>query len=445
MKQLEDKHFTLPASELIHLVNDAHQRTLDLLSDLDDSQLNVPLLGIVNPFRWEMGHVSFFYEAMLLQTLDQIPPLTEDGNDFYNSFEIDHDDRWGLPLPSRKETLAYMEQIRLMVIDRLGSHEPDAAETYIYLLSVFHEDMHGEAFTWMRQTLKYPKPSFGYSESNPPLELSGETALTGDVEVPGGNYQLGASRENPFVFDNEKWAFPIEVPSFRIARTAVSNDEFKDFIEDNGYKRPELWSTQGWRWRSKNGMQCPVYWARGERDWLHRHFNRWIPLASHAPVAHISWYEAEAYCRWAGRRLPTEAEWDMAASAEPSSDGKTITGKKRRFPWGDEHPTSERANLDGRFSGTVDVGAFPAGDSAFGCRQMLGNVWEWTASPFYPFPGYIVDFPYVEYSAPWFGYPKVLKGGAWPTRSRLACNSYRNFFPPHRNDIFSGFRTCALE
>jgi iron(II)-dependent oxidoreductase len=167
-------------------------------------------------------------------------------------------------------------------------------------------------------------------------------------------------------------------------------------------------------------------------------------MEAHAPVVHVTWYEAEAYCKWAGRRLPTEAEWEMAASAEPNKKGEGIADRKRLYPWGDEAPTPDQANLDASFLGCVDVGAFPAGDSAFGCRQMVGNVWEWTASPFYPFPGFLVDYPYKEYSAPWFGYRKVLKGGSWATRSRLACNKYRNFFTPDRNDIFSGFRTCAL-
>ena len=178
---------------------------------------------------------------------------------------------------------------------------------------------------------------------------------------------------------------------------------------------------------------------------MRRNFHQWIPIEPHAPVIHLTWYEAEAYCHWANRRLPTEAEWEMAASAEPSVSGDSVTAKKRRYPWGDAPSTPNHANLDSRHQGCVDVAAYPEGDSAFGCRQMIGNVWEWTATPFYPFPGYILDYPYKEYSAPWFGDRKVLKGGAWATRSRLAYNTFRNFFPPNRNDVFAGFRTCALQ
>jgi iron(II)-dependent oxidoreductase len=300
--------------------------------------------------------------------------------------------------------------------------------------------MHGEALTYMRQTLSYPAPQLGST----PAAL-GRGPWPGDVDIPGGTFYLGATPDQPFVFDNEKWAHPVEVASFRMARAPVTNAEFAAFVEEGGYQRRDWWSYQGWVWRTKTQAQHPLYWQRHGQGWLRQHFDTLVPLEPHAPVAHVTWYEAEAYCHWAGRRLPTEAEWAMAASAEPTPDGKGITGRKRRYPWGDEPPTPARANLDTRFLGCADVAAFPAGDSAFGCRQMAGNVWEWTESAFYPFPGYLVDYPYREYSAPWFGYRNVLKGGAWATRSRLAYNTYRNFFPPARNDVYAGFRTCARE
>ncbi len=443
MRNLKDKHFKLSASDLVQLVNDARKRTLELVADLTDEQLTVPFLGLVNPFRWELGHIAFFYEALLLRILERIPPIMKDGDNLYDSFIVDHDDRWSLPLPSTEKTLDYMREVLELAVERLDSHEPSAEETYLYMLSVLHEDMHGEAFTWMRQTLEYPEPQLENTRANSTSNELGSGPLPGDVEIPGTTFQLGATPDLPFMFDNEKWAHPVEVPAFKIARAPVTNSEFAEFIEDGGYPRRELWSYQGWVWRSKNGAQRPIYWRRGEKGWLHRHFDKLIPLEEYAPVIHVNWYEAEAFCNWAGRRLPTEAEWEIAASAQPTIDGRGIAEGKRKYPWGNEPPSAEHANLDSRFLGCVDVGAFPAGDSAFGCRQMVGNVWEWTASPFYPFPGYIVDFPYKEYSAPWFGYRKVLKGGAWATRARLAWVTYRNFFPPDRNDVFAGFRTCA--
>jgi iron(II)-dependent oxidoreductase len=443
MQGLDDKHFELPATELIEMVTDAHERTVQCVADLDDAQLTVPLREIVNPFVWELGHVAFFYDVFLLRLLEGSDPVMEGSDDLYNSFTVDHDNRWSLPLPSREETLDYMRHVMQLVVERLNSNQPSAAETYLYLLAVHHEDMHDEAFTYMRQTLGYPEPVFADSGTGAMPEASGGGPLPGDVDVPAAGFQLGAAPDAPFVFDNEKWAHPVELPAFQIARAPVTNAEFAAFVDDGGYLRRELWSTQGWVWRAKIGAQGPIHWRRGERGWLRRDFDKMVPIEEHAPVVHVNWYEAEAYCNWAGRRLPTEAEWEMAASAAPADAGKGSTEYKSRYPWGNEQPTPDRANLDSHFMGCVDVGAFAAGDSAFGCRQMIGNVWEWTASPFYPFPGYVVDFPYREYSAPWFGYRQVLKGGAWATRSHLAYNTHRNFFQPYRNDLFAGFRTCA--
>ncbi len=388
MQPLQDKHFTLSTAALVRMVQDARERTLALVADLGEAQFEVPLLALVNPFRWELGHVTFFYEAFLLQLLGETKPLLVGAEDLYDSFKIDHDDRWLLPLPSRQQTLEYMQRVLDAVVERLQGHDPSAQATYLSLLSVLHEDMHGEALTYMRQTLSYPAPQLGST----PAAL-GSGPWPGDVEIPGGTFSLGATPDQPFVFDNEKWAHPVEVAPFRMARAPVTNAEFAAFVEEGGYQRREWWSYQGWVWRTKTQAQYPLYWQRDGQGWLRQHFD-------------------------------------------------TL---KRRYPWGDEPPTPERANLDTRFLGCADVAAFPAGDSAFGCRQMAGNVWEWTESAFYPFPGYLVDYPYREYSAPWFGYRKVLKGGAWATRSRLAYNTYRNFFPPARNDVYAGFRTCARE
>ncbi len=169
-----------------------------------------------------------------------------------------------------------------------------------------------------------------------------------------------------------------------------------------------------------------------------------VAFAPHQPVVHVNWYEADAFCRWAGRRLPTELEWEVAAIGVPGEGGGVLAPTKRRFPWGDAPPDRAHANLDGAATGCIDVGALPAGDSAWGCRQMLGNVWQWTSSDFTPYPGFTAD-PYADYSAPWFDTRKVLRGGGWATRARLITPVYRNFFTPDRRDVFAGFRTCAID
>jgi iron(II)-dependent oxidoreductase len=258
-----------------------------------------------------------------------------------------------------------------------------------------------------------------------------------DIVAPGGAFLLGASPDEPFVFDNEKWAHVVEVPPFRIASTPVTNAEFAAFVDDGGYRRRECWGRRGWDWRRREGAEHPLFWVRdGGTGWAVREFDAIVPLAPWHPVVHVNWYEAEAYCRWADRRLPSEAEWEMAATLEPA------TGRKRRFPWGAEPPSPERANLDYRAGGTVDVRALPSGDSAVGCRQMIGNVWEWVADTFAPYPGFVCD-PYQEYSQPYFGQKKVLRGGCWTTRSRLIRTTWRNFYKPHRRNVFAGFRTVA--
>ena len=439
---LHDKHFMLSAAALADLVQDTRERTLALLADLQEAQLEVPYLPLVNPLRWELGHIAFFYETFILRELDKTAPLMHGADDMYDSFKVDHADRWTLPLPSRSQTLEYSQRVAAAAQERLGGHTPSAAETYVYLLSVLHEDMHGEALTYMRQTLHYPAPRLSSLPLTALPASLGRRAVAWGCGIPGGVFALGATPAAPFLFDNEKWAHTVDVAPFRMARAPVTNAEFAAFVEDGGYERRQWWSYQGWVWRSKTRAQQPLYWQRQGHSGGASHFDTWVPLEPYAPVAHVTLVRSRSLLSVGRRRLPTEAEWEMAASAEPTADGSASPAISGAIP-GAIAPTPAHANLDTRFFGCVDVGAFPAGDSAFGCRQMAGNVWEWTADAFYPFPGYVVDYPYREYSAPWFGYRQVLKGGAWATRSRLAYNTYRNFFPPARQDVLAGFRTCA--
>ena len=425
-------------ADLIAQVKDARARTLALIEGLDDAQLMGPRLSIVNPLRWEIGHAAYFHEHWVVRQHLGEPPGRPDVDRLYDSITIAHDDRWDLPLPTLPETLAYMRGVLERECAHLAADPPDARRDYLVQYAVFHEDMHTEAFTYTRQTLGYPPPAIGAAPD--PAWQAGR--LAGDAEVPGGVFRLGARAGDGFCFDNEKWAHPVEVAPFRIARAAVSNAEYAAFVDDGGYRRRELWGDEGWRWRAGAGLVHPVYWRRGTTGWELRRFDRWEPLAPHAAVIHVSWHEARAYCRWADRRLPTEIEWEVAAAGEPAAEGHALAPRKRRYPWGDTPPTPARANLDGGALGTLDVGALPAGDSAFGCRQMIGNVWEWTDTVFGPYPGFTPDM-YRDYSQPLFGTTRVLRGGCWATRGRLIRNTWRNYYGPERNDVFAGFRTCA--
>ncbi|HWQ32197.1 MAG TPA: selenoneine synthase SenA [Blastocatellia bacterium] len=429
-------------------IPEAHERTLELIADLDDEQMIGPRLAIVNPLRWETGHVAWFYEYWLLRHLRGREPLLRSGDELYNSAEVAHDTRWDLPLPSKEETIQYVRRVLELVIEAGCESEPAAIdgydEAYFLHLALFHECMHAEAFTYTRQTLGYAAPPIAGFKSQTPESLvaNHKAPVSGDAFIPGGRFLLGSAPGSAeFFFDNELEPQFVTVRPFHISRTAVTQAEFCAFVEDNGYRHRQWWSEAGWQWRQSVRAVHPLYWQREANGrWLRRNFNEWVPLEDDLPVLHVNWYEAEAYCRWAGRRLPTEAEWEMAACCEPDGDG--IAQIKRRFPWGDELPTPERANLDWRAGGCVNVHALPAGDSAFGVRQMIGNAWEWTATDFGPFPGFRPG-PYKEYSAPWFGDHKVLRGGCWATRSHLIRPTYRNFYKPDRRDVWAGFRTCA--
>lgn len=437
------------AEEIGAALTEVRARTLDLVADLTDEQMIGPLLRIVNPPLWEIGHTAWFQEKWAWRHLRGQAPLRDDVDDLYDSAAIAHDSRWELLLPPRPQTRKLMQTTLEGVLGKLGAGPLTDDELYFHLLPLFHEDMHDEALTYTRQTLAYGPPSLGHLTSPPAAsDASGEGPCPGDVAVPGGTYLLGAAAgesgqfaaDGSFVFDNEKWAHPVDVRPFKIARAPVTQGEFAGFVDDGGYRQRRFWSEAGWQWRVQAQAEHPVYWhTAAPGAWQRRVFDRTVPLEPHKPVLHVNWYEAEAYCAWAGRRLPTEAEWETAASAEPAGNG---SWRKRRYPWGEDPPTAERANLDWRAMGTVEVGALPDGDSWFGCRQMIGNVWEWTADWFGPYPGFVVD-PYKEYSAPWFGNHKVLRGGCWTTRSRLIRNTWRNFYMPDRRDVWCGFRTCA--
>ncbi len=403
-----------------------------ITADLEGERLLGPKLAIVNPPLWELGHVAWFQEYWCLRRRGETlvtDSILRGADALYDSAKVAHDTRWDLPLPDLEATRAYQVAVLERVLQRL-EREPENRELHYFAqLATFHEDMHAEAVHYTRQTLGYNDP-FGNDEFAP----SAHGHASGDVSLPGGTYLLGASPGRDFVFDNEKWAHAVELPPFRMARVPVTTSEYADFVRAGGYSRREWWSEDGWAWRSRENLQAPKYWTKRGGAWTQRRFDRVVELRAGAPVVHVSWHEAQAYCRYANRRLPTEAEWEYAASWDPRAR------EKRIYPWGSPLPDAARAHLER--TGVAPVEAYPAGDTASGCRQMVGNIWEWTASTFGPYPGFVVD-PYKEYSEPWFGTHKVLRGGSFATTRRLIRNTWRNFYTPERYDIFAGFRTCA--
>jgi gamma-glutamyl hercynylcysteine S-oxide synthase len=413
-------------------------RTGRLTEDLSTAQLMGPMLPIVNPILWEIGHVGWFHEYWTLRHVHGSAPLIERADLLWNSSTVPHATRWDLSLPDREAIFTFLADVLERQRERLD-RSIDSSARYYYELAIRHEDMHVEALTYTRQTHGYAQPS-----ALGPPSARNAGAWPGDVAVPGGRWRLGSTAADGFVFDNEKWAHDVELAPFRIAKAPVTNAEFAAFVDDGGYRYREFWGDDGWAWRERAGAERPVYWRpKTEGIWAWRRYDHTEELPPHAPVTFVNWYEAEAWCHWAKRRLPTEAEWEAAAVGEPAGDGTQLAPMKRRWPWGDEAPGHSHASVDFAFDRPLEVAAYPGGDSAFGCRQMVGNVWEWTASDFVPFPGFSPD-PYEDYSQPWFHTRKVLRGGSWATSARLARPSYRNFFTPERNDVIAGFRTCAL-
>lgn len=406
-----------------------------LLEDLSDDQLDVPYRKGINPPIWEMGHSAFFYEYFLLRRLYKMDPIMPGFDSVWDSFDIPHRERWrpGV-VPEKEKTLHYYHRVINEVRGRFGvADDLSDEELYLGQYVVAHQCMHLESLLWCRQTLGYAPPPYSAL-----LQPGHETeAKTNDVTVPGGIYYIGVPNPDPgknslnFSFDNERPGFEMEIESFSISPTLVAQGEFLDFVEDGGYENLDHWSFGGRYWLRQQDRKHPGYWEKHGREWTVSRFDRIELLDRAAPALHISFWEAEAYCRWAGRRLPTEFEWEAAARGQAGL----------KFPWGKELEEA-RADLDGIYLGTAPATAFVESASPTGCLQMIGTAWEWTASQYLPYDGFCVDmYPYM--STLQFGDHKTTRGGSCATSSCIIRNTYRQAYHPDRYDVFTGFRTCA--
>ena len=386
---------------------DARNHTLHLIGQyehaLASSRFVVPRWPELNPPLWELGHIGWFQEWWLGRNLQRqrgaacdpaasrLASIEPQADRWWDSAQVAHDSRWQLDLPDLAGIKGYLLQTLESSLELLEKTPDEDEALYFYRLVLFHEDMHGEALIYMAQTLGL---SLG-------LDLPGAMPVRAPLLMPATQWQLG-SAAGGFSFDNERQAHEVKVPEFEIDAQVVSWAQFVEFVDDGGYDRPELWQPSGWQWlqhkAAGEGRRAPRYVEQigvASGAVMQNRFGTPRRMSGGQPVMHVSWWEADAWCRWAGRRLPAEVEWEVAA----------VAAARRGFHWGD--------------------------------------VWEWSGTTFNPYPGFAAG-PYRDYSEPWFGTHKVLRGASFATRARLKTPKYRNYFLPHRDDIFAGFRSCAV-
>ncbi|MFN8174148.1 MAG: ergothioneine biosynthesis protein EgtB [Solirubrobacteraceae bacterium] len=413
-------------------LGEARERTLELVAPVSDADMDAVHSTLMSPLAWDIGHIAAFEDLWLAHRHGGLPLLRDDLMDTYDAFETPRAGRGALPFLRHAEALSYMHEVRervLAVLTERGSGDGTVAE-----LVLRHEMQHGET---MLQAIELAGLDYaprrrlpgGAGTRSGPAPTGLET-----VEVPGGAFPMGAVADG-FAYDNERPRHAVELPGFRIGRTPISNATFLSFVEGGGYERREWWSDEGWAWKEEYDITHPGGWAPdGAGGWEERRIDGRAALEPDRPVVHVSWFEADAFARAHGARLPSEAEWEKAATWDHEA------GTPRSYPWGEEPPVATRANLDQLAWGTSPADDRPDGASPCGCLGMLGDVWEWTASSFGGYPGFRAH-PYREYSEVFFGGEyRVLRGGSWATRARVATPTFRNWDFPRRRQIFAGLR-----
>ncbi|GAA3846251.1 ergothioneine biosynthesis protein EgtB [Sphaerisporangium flaviroseum] len=403
-------------------------------TDADDEVLVRQHSTLMSPLVWDLAHVGNYEELWVLREVGGLIPLRPEIDKLYDAFAHPRRDRPSLPLLGPAEARRYIAGVRgrvLDVLDTVDLRDPDPlrSDGFVFGLVLQHEHQHDET---MLATLQLSRrPGLVRDGRLPP----GRPGGAGEVLVPAGPFRAGTATL-PWAYDNERPAHQVDLPAYWIDRFPVSNGDYAAFIEDGGYADPRWWDPDGWRWREEKAVPAPLFWTLEAGTWWRTRFGRAEPVPMAEPVQHVSWYEADAYARWAGRRLPSEAEWEKACGWDLAA------GRARGYPWGDAPPSPEHANLGHLASRPAPVGAFPAGASPCGAEQMIGDVWEWTGSWFLPYPGFRA-FPYREYSEVFFGETyRVLRGGSWATHPTAVRTTFRNWDFPTRRQIFAGFR-CA--
>lgn len=411
----------------------ARERTLALV-DFDDAELHRQYDPLMSPLVWDLAHIGQQEEFWLLRDGDPETPgmLTPEIDSLYDAFVHSRASRVDLPLLPPADARTYCRAVRDRALDALERADGEDA-LFRFGMVISHENQHDETML-QALNLRVGPPLLGATAMLP----GGRSGVAGtSVLVPAGPFTLGVDAAGePYSLDNERPGHTVEVDAFRIGRVPVTNAQWRDFIDDGGYRTPHWWSERGWAHREQSGLTAPAFW---HVDGSRTRFGHREAIPDDEPVQHVTYFEAEAFAAWSGARLPTEVEWEKACAWDP------VAGARRRFPWGDAPPSAERANLNGDALRPAPVGAYPAGASAYGAEQMLGDVWEWTTSALRPWPGF-TPMVYRQYTVPFFegstttGDYRVLRGGSWAVAADILRPSFRNWDHPIRRQIFSGVR-----
>ncbi|WP_327738843.1 ergothioneine biosynthesis protein EgtB [Streptomyces nojiriensis] len=412
----------------------ARIRTAGLTDAVTDEDLTAQHSPLMSPLVWDLAHIGNQEELWLLRRVAGRESMRPEIEPLYDAFQHPRAERPKLPLLGPAEARRYAADVRGRVFDLLERTPLEGStlldDGFAFGMIAQHEQQHDETMLITHQ-LRRGAPVLTAPEPDGPYD----PPPAAEVLVPGGPFTMGTSAE-PWSLDNERPAHVRDTAPFWIDTVPVTNAAYLAFIADGGYRDPRWWAAPGWEQIREHSIEAPLFWHREAGQWLRRRFGVIEPVPEEEPVLHVSWYEADAYARWAGRRLPTETEWEKAARHDPA------TGRSTRYPWGDADPTPAHANLGQRHLRPARAGSYPAGASPLGVRQLIGDVWEWTASDFLPYPGFRA-FPYREYSEVFFGPEhKVLRGGSFAVDPVACRGTFRNWDLPVRRQIFSGFRTA---
>ena len=408
------------------------------LTECDEEDLLKQHSALMSPLVWDLAHVGSQEELWLVRDVGKMEPLRCDIDQMYDAFQHARSARTSLPLLSPDESRKYLAQVRTKTLDVLDrtplEGSPLVDRGFAFGMIIQHEQQHDETMLATHQ-LRVGKPVLHARTLAADVVSTDRYSLPKEVLVPAGTFMMGTSVE-PWALDNERPAHPVDLPAYWIDTIPVTNGAYRSFIDDGGYRTPRWWTAQGWKHVRESGIVAPKYWERDGDRWVRTRFGVVEQVPEDEPVQHVCWFEADAYARWAGRRLPTEPEWEKAARYDPRSDSS------KRYPWGDEDPSPHHANLGGSALRPSPAGSYPRGASPLGVRQLIGDVWEWVSSDFRPYPGFIA-FPYQEYSEVFFGSDyKVLRGGSWAADAAACRGTFRNWDYPIRRQIFAGFRTA---